>query len=193
VRENASRSARFLAVASTGPRTRETPVALLELVVVLRSLLVNGGVIVQTFVVEEADEVAAWFLCRNNLDTYGLLEQLLTWEAVTRAAPALGAFDPRAASVTFEMSGALHLDGDLAVALVRGGAYRMFDGSYAEAKRLGLEVCHRMFGDAWEDVRVHPSSAAWSPWCYDVAWDRSWIITNLRTRQMTLLCLTDTD
>ena len=170
----------------------ETPAALLNLAHALRSLLLNGGVIVKTFNVE-ADEVAAWFLSRNNFDTYGLLEQLLKSDAVTRTAPDLGTFDPRAASRTFETTSALHLDGGLAGALVWGGAYRAPGGPHAGAKQLGLEVCHQMFGDAWEEVRVHQSTASWSPWFHDVAWDHSWVITNMRTQQMTLICLTDTD
>lgn len=170
----------------------EAPAALLELAQVLRSLLVNGGVIVETFEVE-ADDVVAWFLSRNNFDTYGLLEQLLESEAVQRVAPVLGTFEARAASRTFEQTSSLHLDGDLADALVQGGAYEEFEGSYADAKRLGLEVCRQMFGDGWEDVRVHRSTASWSPWFFGVAWDRSWVVTDLRTQRMTLLCLTDTD
>ena len=119
----------------------QAPAALLELAQVLRSLLVNGGVVVETFEVE-ADEVAAWFLSRNNFDTYGLLEQLLKSEAVTRAAPVLGAFDARAASRTFEQTSSLHLDGDLAGALVLGRGVRRVRGvAHADAKRLGLEVC----------------------------------------------------
>jgi hypothetical protein len=173
-------------------RAAEAPAALLELAQVLRSLVVNGGVILEHFDVE-ADDVAAWFLSRNNFDTYGLLEQLLKSDAVMRSAPALGTFDPRAASRTFEQTSTLHLDGDLAGALLWGGAYEQFEGPHAEAKRLGLEVCHQMFGDAWEDVRVHQSTASWSPWFHDVAWDHSWVITNMRTQQMTLLCATDTD
>src|SRR4051794_28440176 len=86
----------------------ETPAALLNLAHALRSLLDNGGVIVETFNVE-ADEVAAWFLSRNNFDTYGLLEQLLKSDAVTQTAPALGTFDPRAASRTFDQTSTLHL------------------------------------------------------------------------------------
>jgi len=170
----------------------EASAALLELEQVLRSLFLNGGVVVETFEVE-ADDVAAWFLSRNNFDTYGLLEQLLKSEAVKQAAPALGSFDARAASRTFEQTSSLHLDGDLAGALVRGGADREFEGSHADAKRLGLKVCQQMFGDAWEDVRVHQSTASWSPWFHDVAWDHSWVVTDMRTQRVTLLCLTDTD
>ena len=169
-----------------------TPAALLGLADTFRSLLLNGDVIVQTFSVE-ADEVAAWFLSRNNFDTYGLVEQFLKSGGVTQAAAALGTFDARAASRTFDLTSTLHLDGDLAGALVRGGAYQKFDGTHADAKRLGADVCHQVFGDAWEDVRVHQSTAPWSPWFFGVAWDHSWIITNMRTKQMTLLCLTDTD
>lgn len=173
------------------PRPDEAP-ALDDLADTLRPLLVNGGVIVQTFDVE-ADEVCAWFLSRNNFDTYGLIEQLLTSDDVRRSAPALGTFDPRAASRTFDWTSTLHLDGDLAGALLWGGAYESYGGTHADAKRLGLEVCRQMFGDAWEDVRVHQSTAAWSPWFHDVAWDHSWVVTDLRAQQTTLICLTDTD
>lgn len=161
--------------------TAGTPAALLNLADTLRSLLSNGGVIVQSFVIE-ADEVAAWFLSRNNFDTYGLIEQLLRSNGVMQSAPALGSFDPRAASRTSDWTSTLHLDGDLAGALVWGGAYQEFDGTHADAKRLGNEVCRQMFGDAWEEVRVHQSTAPWSPWFHAVAWDHSRIIKNMRTK-----------
>ena len=171
----------------------QAPAALLELAQVLRSLLVNGGVVVETFEVE-ADEVAAWFLSRNNFDTYGLLEQLLKSEAVTRAAPVLGAFDARAASRTFEQTSSLHLDGDLAGALVLGRGLRRVRGVATPTPN----------GSAWRCAtrcsampgRTCASTSPpqpWSPWFFDVAWDHSWVVTDLRAQRMTLLCLTDTD
>lgn len=174
-------------------RGPEVPPALAELAAILRTVLDNGGVIAETFAVEDADEVAAWFLSRGNFDTYGLLEQLLRSEPVTSVASGSGTYDPRAASRTFEQTTPLTLDGDLAGALVWGGAYGRFEGSHADAKRLGLEVCRQLFGDRWEDVRVHESTAPWSPWFWDVAWDHSWVVTDLRTQQLTLVALTDTD
>lgn len=171
----------------------DPPPALAELATVLRALLDNGGVIAQTFQVEDADEAAAWFLSHDNVNTYGLIEQFLKSDAVRDLASGSGTYDPRVASRSFDRTSALHLDGDLAGALVWAGAYTTFEGSHADAKRLGLAVCAEMFGDAWEDVRVHQSTAPWSPWFFDVAWDHSWIITNMRTQQLTLLALTDTD
>lgn len=171
----------------------EEPAALSVLVRELRSILLNGGVIAQTFAVENADATAAWFISRNNVNTYGLLTELLRSDGVRQSAPALGSFDAPAAVKTFDQTGALSLDGDLAAALVWGGAYGEFGGSQADAKRLGVDACRALFGDRYEDVCVHRSRAPWSPWFFDVAWDNSWIITDLRTQQMTLLCLTDTD
>lgn len=165
---------------------------LLALAERLQSLLVNGGVVVTTVHVE-ADDVAAWFIARNHVSTYGLIEHLLGSDAVVDEAAALGVRDARAASRTFTESAALHLDGDLALALVQGGAYARFAGPWVEAKRLAQDVCQELFGDRFEDVRVDRSDAAWSPWFHGVAWDQSWVVTDKRHQRMTLICLTDTD
>ena len=165
---------------------------LLALAERLRALLVLGGVVVTTVQVE-ADDVAAWFIARNHISTYGLIEHLLGSDAVADARTPLGVYDERAASRTFTESAALHLDGDLALALVQGGAYARFEGPWAGAKRIAHTVCQELFDDRFEDVRVDRSDAAWSPWFHEVAWDHSWVVTDRRRQRMTLICLTDTD
>ena len=165
---------------------------LLALAERLRTLLVDGGVVVTTVQVE-ADDVAAWFIARNHVSTYGLIEHLLGSDAVADARTPLGVYDERAASRTFTESAALHLDGDLALALVQGGAYARFEGPWAGAKRIAHTVCQELFGDRFEDVRVDRSDAAWSQWFHEVAWDHSWVVTDRRRQRMTLICLTDTD
>lgn len=165
---------------------------LLALAERLRTLLVDGGVVVTTVQVE-ADDVAAWFLARNDVSTYGLIEHLLGSDAVAGARTPLRVDDARAASRTFTESAALHLDGDLALALVQGGAYARFEGPWAEAERIAQDVCQELFGDRFDDVLLDRSDAAWPPWFHEVAWDQSWIITDKRHQRMTSICLTDTD
>jgi hypothetical protein len=76
---------------------------------------------------------------------------------------------------------------------VTGGAYERFEGATREAKNLGARFCDALFGDRFIEVEVFRSFAAWSPWFYDVAWDRTWIIIDKRQQLVSLMCRTDTD
>lgn len=85
------------------------------------------------------------------------------------------------------------MDGDLAAQLKWGGAYNSFDGTGADAKRLGLAFSTDIIGDRYDDFRVDHTHEAWSPWFFNVAWDHTWIITDKRHERVTLFCVTDTD
>ena len=41
--------------------------------------------------------------------------------------------------------------------------------------------------------RVDITHDAWTPWFHDVAWDSTYVLTDLRNAQITVLCVTDTD
>jgi hypothetical protein len=62
----------------------------------------------------------------------------------------------------------------LAATLVKGGAYKSFDGDANEAKRLGAAFADAVVGGRHKAFKVYRSSAAWSPWFCDVAWDQTW-------------------
>jgi hypothetical protein len=45
----------------------------------------------------------------------------------------------------------------------------------------------------FEDFRVDVSHDAWTPWFFDGAWDATYVLTDMRNAEVTVLCLTDTD
>lgn len=94
---------------------------------------------------------------------------------------------------SFALKPSLTLDGELALALVEGGAYEKWRGPTRAAKRLGAEVCDALFGDRFGDVVSLQSGRAWSAWFRGVAWDHSWLIVDRGIRRLTLLCVTDED
>ena len=77
--------------------------------------------------------------------------------------------------------------------LVNGGAYRSFRGRPAEAEAITAAAVGELIGDRHEDCEVHGAEHAWTPWFFDVAWDRSWIIVDRRQQFVTVLFATGTD
>ncbi len=176
---------RFAAVPVEAP-------AVLAVVDVLRPLLINGGAHAAAFNVTESDDTAAWFLSRNRFDEYGFVDCLLTSRALAEALPEVVAGGVnRTAGFTGHTP--LTLDGEIAAALTWGGAYEEFPGTAAQAKALGRAFSDELIGDRYDDVRVACSYQRWSPWFRGLAWDATWLITDLRHRRITMLCLTDVD
>jgi len=143
--------------------------------------------------VDNVDDTAHWFLSRNRFDEYGFIQLLLTSDALSSALPDLVPIDANPMQAKFEESSALLLDGQVAGALVWGAAHGQFDGSEAEAKKLGVDFCSELIGDRYEDFRVDRSHGYWSDWFGAVVWDHTWLITDRRNQRVTLLCTTDTD
>ncbi|MEJ2580057.1 MAG: hypothetical protein P8127_00210 [Acidobacteriota bacterium] len=87
------------------------------------------------------------------------------------------------------------LDGDLAQALIDGGAYfsKRFPGTADEAKRLGLGFCSALFDGRWDAVIVRTTKAAWASWFMGAPWDRTWLGFDRSAGRAWLLCVTDTD
>jgi hypothetical protein len=164
----------------------------IQLVETFRALLTKGGAHVAAFEVTDSDEVAAWFLSRNR-DEYGLADCLVRSSVFAQAMPEVvgtGLLD----ATDFERSSPLILDGELAQTLVWGGAHTGFPSmAGAKAKALASAFCAGLFGDRYDDVDVDHSWARWSGWFKGIAWDATWVITDRRYRQVTVLAITDTD
>lgn len=163
-----------------------------DLLAAFRSVILNGCVFGAAFDVLGDDDVTAWYLCRNRVDEYGLMEALLTSPALAAALPGIER-GVRFDADTFEERGALELDGMLASALVWGGSSASFKGRAAEAKRIGQAFSEAVVGERYEDFRVDDSFQAWSGWFADVAWDFTWVITDRRRKVMTVVFVTDDD
>lgn len=96
-------------------------------------------------------------------------------------------------SIAFDWGSPFTLDGELARALVLGGAYKKFDGTARDAKSLGMRVCDSLFGERFLDVEVFRCWKAWSPWFHDVAWDSTIVLIDRRLQEVSVLVSTDTD
>ena len=167
--------------------------AVLRVVDQFRSMLANGGALAAAFTVQDADDTAQWFLSRNRFEEYGFIRCLLTAPALAETLPELYANGPLADSLDFRDASALGLDGSIASVLTWGGAYVQFVGSGADAKRMGQDFSDEIIGDRYDEFRLHISGVPWCPWFFDIAWDHTWIITDLRDQRVLLLCITDTD
>lgn len=157
-----------------------------------RSLLTNGGAELAMLAIENHDRTTQWFLSRNRFEEYGFVRCLLDSTGLSAALPQVPA-DALAEQDRFAESSPLTLDGEIAAQLVWGGAYGRFQGGGARAKRLGTAFCADLILDRYDDFRVDVSDGAWSSWFQSPAWNHTWVVTDRRLRQVTLLCLTDVD
>jgi hypothetical protein len=161
----------------------------------LGGLMRHGGALSARFRVAGGGSAARWFLSRNRFAEFGFLRLLLGSAALAEALPELGgvAF-ARPPDEGFRQVDPVLLDGTLAAALCWGGAYASFADRPAAAKDLGVALSDAVVGRRFRDVRLHVGEPPWwSPWFRGVAWDGTWVVTDLARREVLLLCATDTD
>jgi len=166
-----------------------------ELVSALGGSMRHGGALSARFRVDGADATARWFLSRSRLAEYRFLRLLLGSSALAEALPELGgATFARTPDETFHAVNPVLLDGTLAAALCWGGACESFGDRPAAAKDLGVAFSDAVVGRRFGDVRLHVARPPWwSPWFRGVAWDGTWVVTDLARREVLLICATDTD
>lgn len=162
----------------------------------LGSTRTNGGYLVGRWRAVACSDVTHWFASRNRLDEYELFRTLVVSSAFRSRLPDLKVPDDPGrvpGGLTEEWAGSLTLDGAWAGLLVEGGAYGRFAGTAREAKTIAAAATDALMGDRFEDFRVDVSHEAWTPWFADVAWDATYVLTDLRDAEVTVLCMTDTD
>jgi hypothetical protein len=162
------------------------------LVETFRSILTNGGACIAAFTVENVDDAGHWFLSRNRFEEYEFARCLIASDGLAQAMPDVveQGVDK---DTHFRFLSPLSLDGSIAAQLKWGGAYGNFEGSGADAKKLGAGFSAEIIGDRFDDFRIDETSNSWSRWFHAVAWDHTWVITDKRDQRVTLLCITDTD
>jgi hypothetical protein len=160
-----------------------------------RAIYVNGGALLGCFTASGFDTAVAfnqWFGQSFVLGRREGLESFLTSSAVTTAFPELvaqeGVWAPEWTPV-----GPLSFGGQLGDALLSGGAYVRFAGTYHQARELGQAASDEFFGARWQEMFIWKSHRPWSRWFYDVAWDTTRVLAVRHQRRFWLLCLTDTD
>lgn len=157
---------------------------------------VNGGYLIGRWKAVAYSDVTQWFISRNRLDEYELFRELFSSQVFNEQLPELlvpEELERVPAGLKEQWSGALTLDGAWAGKIVSGGAYESFDGTAAEAKRLAAAAADALIEDRFEDFRVDVTHEAWTPWFADVAWDTTYVLTDMRNAELTVLCVTDTD
>ena len=93
----------------------------------------------------------------------------------------------------FQLRSSFTFAGELALSLYSGGAYHRSHGSGAEEMRLAEQTAHELIQDRFSEVSMFVSYAAWSGFFFDIAWDVTWILFDLRDRSIHILAATDTD
>lgn len=161
-----------------------------EFLAISRSIFSNGGVLFARFDIAD-DPRMAWFLSRNRLDEISFLDHLLTSQALRSELPQLRT--RRDAPVKWEWTTPYTLDGELAWTLMFGGAYKSFEGSGEEAKKIGKAAGERLFDHRYEDVLLYKSFTPWSDWFCEIAWDITWVGLDKSEKTAWILCTTDTD
>lgn len=169
-----------------------TPEALHAYMDELRRVNVNGGCFFARFQVS-GDRDFNWFATRNRWDEIAFFSRFLTHPMVRGTLPEVTKDAAFGDDIAFEWGSSLILDGELARALVVGGAYKKFEGPARAAKEMGTQVCQALFGDRYLDIEVFRYWKAWSPWFHDVAWDSTCVVIDRRLQAVSVLVSTDTD
>jgi hypothetical protein len=158
----------------------------------LRRVYACGGAFLARFRVDGGRDLD-WFASRNRLDEIFFFSRFLMHPVVTQKLPEPtrdATFDD---SFTVKWKSPFTLDGELARAIVMGGAYFEFEGPARDAKRLGGRVCDALFGDRFRDVEVYRSRGSWSPWFLMQMFNMTYFIVDRREEVVSILVATDED
>jgi hypothetical protein len=158
----------------------------------LRRMYACGGAFLARFRVDGGRDLE-WFASRNRLGEISFFSRLLMHPVVTGKLPEPTRDATFNESFTVEWSSSLTLDGELARAILMGGAYHDFEGPPRDAKRLGARVCDALFGDRFLDVEVYRSGSQWSPWFKMAVFDTTYFIVDRREQVVSILIATDED
>lgn len=121
-------------------------------------------------------------------------ERLLACDDMHTALPDLALAtvgqDPPREGVGFRVGEPLKLEGELAAALHHGGAYSSV--TVREAAAQATDFRTRFIGDRYDDLVVL-SGPGWSDWWALVTGDYGWLMTDLRSATVHVLCASGVD
>jgi hypothetical protein len=172
------------------PVAIESP-ALERLVTELRGVYSNGGALLGCFVASGRD-TSDWFMRVQTTEAAEMIELFLTSPGVSMALPDLQT-EKGIRLPEIHMVGPLAFGGELGDALLYGGMYTGFPGSYQQAREIGQAASDAIFRDRWQDVYVLRMQRGWCWWFSDILWDHTWIVVDRVALRVWLLCATDTD
>jgi len=136
------------------------------------------------------DPVLNWFIARNRFDELHFFEKFVQCSFFEEQGLK---YNKSFRSIRWNQSSSYTLDGEIAHALMFGGAYNDFEGTGEQAKRLGMDFCRDLFGTRYEQVNIYTTEKRWSKWFFDIAWDNTWIGVDKENHRIWALIATDTD
>jgi hypothetical protein len=77
--------------------------------------------------------------------------------------------------------------------LMAGGAYERPSFSVEIALQMVQEFIDALADSESQYLTIWQIEGAWTDWFYDVAWDYSFVLLQLKARKCVLFCITDTD
>jgi hypothetical protein len=172
------------------PNKREYPVVQRFLTVV-GSMYVNGGAWFGSFRVPSKASFK-WYASRGRLEEMDFFDRFWQTDSVRSLFPELAAPAGFRCDPPFRLGNAFTLDGELAAAIFCGGAYANCQGTAAEAKAFGQEVCAELIGTRFDEVYVFVNHARWCG-LFDGIVDWTWLLLDRRASLIHVLCASDVD
>jgi hypothetical protein len=177
---------RDLAVSVGTPATG----ALAEFLTILSGIYVNGAVVHRCFEIGE-HPVFQWYWSRNRLSDMFFFDRFMAQPVVAEAL-CLESVDDDLNS-KFEWLSPLLMPGYMAWALDSGGAYERPKMKAMQMRDLANAAVDQMVGGRYENALFFHSNTPWAEFFMDVAWDHTWILTQLEERRVHVILATDTD
>ncbi len=159
----------------------------------LEDIYVNGSAEFLTFAIP-SHPTFDWYCSRHLFHEMGFFEQFWSAPSVRKIFP----FDLKATIDTsapdvFVKAEASTLGESLAAALVAGGPYGRHELGPLDAQAKGEAAAAELIGESRDSVHVYASQLPWCDFFWDVIWDLTWVVIDLKTRRIHLLCATDSD
>jgi hypothetical protein len=134
------------------------------------------------------EEMIARLLCREEIRQLLAAVQVPPIDDSERCVSAL-----KSLTDNFEKDSPYIFLAKLAWLLDDGGAYTTPSDDGRAAAELAFDFCKEVFDHRYAEVECFANHHAWTPWFFDVAWDWTVVLFDLRERLMWILVSTDTD
>jgi hypothetical protein len=165
--------------------------ACLELIEALKTLYINGGVILKCF---EPENLDVFKRARFKQSLEHLPKTFLLSSSVMNIlAEEIQLTEQDVLSLKYSWYSTFEFEGALIHSLLTGGAYDHFKGSEDKARDLARKFVEALIPKERLSARVFRIEGAWTAWYYDIAWDTTFMIYDEVGHKCWLLCITDTD
>lgn len=165
--------------------------SLKELINVLKSLCEQDNVIVSCFEVRNPNVFNEVPQEKGKLEEF--IKKFLLSPDIIHLMPELNIKNSLKENIYVKYLSSLIFDGDLAIRILLGGAYKEFNGNPSDAKKIGQKLSNEIIGDRYTDITIFTTDDAFTDWYFGVAWDTTWIIFDKGKSKVWIICMTDTD